>query len=301
MVIPPATPPTASSGRSANPSTTTSTTQIKHVTVRFPAVLFLSTAPLSSPANTASLQPTVSWDTSFFPSANSTTLKILGFYVFNNTVIPTTGPPSGKEEAFNSGEVPAAWGYWDWKLKRELLETQSLDAVNITLRMVALPRDGSAARWLAGPTVTLQYRPQPPPKPKKNKAPAGEQELYIALPAVFGFAGLMIVGTFFWNRQVRAIGVGNIMGRGRRLRTAGSGGKRREGLAVGMGASKKDRARNKEQAIRLMERDGAGTDSEGDDWDQGWGQDASGRSEEGVEKGPGKGKRVFERLDRKRM
>jgi hypothetical protein len=82
--------------------------------------------------------------------------------------------------------------------------------------------------------------------------------LYVALPLVFGFAALMIAGTFCWNRQLRRIGVGNVMGR----RGGGGSSSRRAGV------SKRDRARNrdKEQGIRLMESGGSGgvdSDEEG--------------------------------------
>jgi hypothetical protein len=150
--------------------------------------------------------------------------------------------------------------------------------------MVALPKGGSAAQWLTGPTITLRWKPKPPaaPKPPKND----DQALYIALPLVFGFAALMIVGTYFWNRQIRRIEVGNIMSR-RALSKKMKG---------GVGASKKDRARNKdkEQGIRLMDRDGVGMESDeemGESWEEGW------RSQEGE----GAARRVFERVERKRM
>ncbi|SPQ18341.1 f381ca63-ea10-4bda-8231-ca288ce67272 [Thermothielavioides terrestris] len=233
----------------------------------------------------------ITWDTSIFSAPNSTTVKIIGFYVFNDTVIPTTGPPSGEEEAFSSDDLPAGWGFYQWRVERSLLTTPSLSAANVTLRMVALSHsgdgssgDGSSsssagtARWFAGPTVTVRYRPAPPPRPaRKAKTPADTAALYVALPLVFGFAALVIAGTFFWNRQARgALGAGgSIMGRGgaRGRRLGGGGGGRRKaaaaGLRVGVGPSKKDRARNQEQAIRLMDRDGAGSDAEEEAWEEG--------------------------------
>jgi hypothetical protein len=181
--------------------------------------------------------------------------------------------------------------------------------VNITLRIVALSRGGQAAQWLAGPTITLRYKPGPPP-PKKAKAP-DSQELYVALPIVFGFATLMIGGTFFYTRQLSKIDVGSIVRavkdanarrREKRLAAAaaGVGGRR-------VGASRKDRARNKdkEQSIRLMDRQGGGstdTEDEEEDWEEGWRHETPGRrdSEAGVGAGTEEPSWRGQRLDRKR-
>ncbi|KAK4040073.1 hypothetical protein C8A01DRAFT_35946 [Parachaetomium inaequale] len=217
----------------------------------------------------------VTWDTSFFPGHN-TTLKVLGFYT--NTTAAELGEQEEEVEAFSSDTIKAAWGFYQWPLTHSLLQSQSLDLVNITLRIVALPAEGQAAQWLTGPMITLMYKPKPPKKPAHTPTRADDDVLYIALPLVFGFATLMIVGTFCWNRQLRRIGVGSVMGR--------KGGSSRGGIMRKVGASKRDRARNadKEQGIRLMERDGGSTDT--DEEEAGWDE--------------GAGRRVFERVDRKR-
>jgi hypothetical protein len=94
----------------------------------------------------------------------------------------------------------------------------------------------------------------------------------------------MIIGTFFWNRQLRHIGMSSVMGRSRR-----------SNRKKGPGASRKDRAgnTNKEQSIRLMEHGGDGSD--GEDWGEGWSQEVPGRDSE-------EPTRVFEsKVGRKRM
>ncbi|KAK4097932.1 hypothetical protein N658DRAFT_499924 [Parathielavia hyrcaniae] len=235
----------------------------------------------------------ITWDPSFFPGAN-TTLKLLGFYT-NTTSSPSasptdsTGPPTGEEQAFSTELIEAGWGLHEWHIPNSLLSSTGHDLVNVTLHMVALPKDADRARWLTGPTVTLRWKPKPPPEPKPAKN--GDRELYIALPLVFGFAALMIVATFFKNRQIRRIGVASVMGRARRGAGRRGGG--------GAGASRRDRARNqdKELGIRLMERDGAGMESDeevGAGWDEGW------RSQDSDGAGAGAGRRVFDRVGGKR-
>ncbi|KAK3309933.1 uncharacterized protein B0T15DRAFT_18681 [Chaetomium strumarium] len=244
----------------------------------------------------------ITWDPAFFSSSN-TTIKVLGYYVSNDTDIPTSGPPSGEEEAFSSDYMAASWAFYQWRLDKSLLTSQSAQAVNITLRIVALPRGGQAAQWLAGPTITLRYKQAPPPK--KSKAP-DTQALYVALPIVFGFATLMIGGTFFYTRQLRKIDVGAIVRAAKNANARRRNKRRAAAAGRQVGASRKDRARNKdkEQSIRLMDRQGGGsTDTEEEeDWEQGWRHEVPGRrdSEAGVGAGTEEPSWRGQRLDRKR-
>jgi hypothetical protein len=266
----------ASLGRSVCPRITRSTGSGRHTTVcPLPPSLSPQPALTTHP-------PTVTWDTSFFPTAN-TTLKIHGVYNTNETTIPDAAPHHGEDEAFSSEEIDAGWGYYQWRLDKHLLTNRRVGSANITVRIVALPSNGQPAQWLSGPTINLQWKPKDPPKPRPVNNDA--QALYIALPLVFGFATLMIVGTFFWNRRLRHIGMPSVMGRPRRLNRK-----------KGPGASRKDRAgnTNKEQGIRLMEHGGDGSD--GEDWTEGWSHEVPGRDSEEP------GTRVFEsKVGKKRM
>lgn len=97
-----------------------------------------------------------------------------------------------------------------------------------------------------GPRVLVTEKPvyhQPP-----AKAPTG-MALYIGLPTVLGFIVLLLIGTCLWNRKTRRINLGNVMGRGR----GGYGVGKSRGQRIRMPGS----GRNKEQAIRLMDQDGA--------------------------------------------
>lgn len=190
----------------------------------------------------------------------------MGVYTTNETTIPDSAPHHGEEEAFSSEEIDSGWGIYQWRPNKHILTDRRIGAANITIRIVALPSKGQQAQWLTGPVIQLMWKPKPPAKPKPVKNDT--QALYIALPLVFGFATLMIVGTFFWNRQIRQIGVGSIMGRSRRL-------ERKRGV---LGVSKKDRARNtnKEQNIRLMEHGSGSNGSDREDWDEGWSHEVPG-------------------------
>ncbi|KAK0657370.1 hypothetical protein B0T16DRAFT_452841 [Cercophora newfieldiana] len=202
-------------------------------------------APFCEPKNNATIYPGkthyVTWDPAFFKSSN-TTIRVVGFY--NET-----------EEAFSSDLISAGWGFYQWKVESDLYKKPGKDAVNITLRIASLPL-GSTVNWVPGPTIIVTS--EPAPEPTKSPVPQGEA-LYIALPTVLGFVALMVVGTCIWNRKHRKIGLGNVMGRGRN--------------GYGVGKSRRQRlfgkGTRKEQAIGLMERDGAAgayRDHDDDEW-----------------------------------
>ncbi|KAL2128668.1 hypothetical protein VTI74DRAFT_8857 [Chaetomium olivicolor] len=215
----------------------------------------------------------ITWDPYFFSGSNST-VKVLGFYTSNTN--SSSGPhsdlPTGEEEAFSSGNIAAAWGLYQWQVEKSLLSAQSASEVNITIHLVALPANGHAAQWLAGPTVTVKKKPGPPAY--KSKAP-DQTAIYIALPIVFGFAGVMIAASFFWNRQAR-IDIGSIVASARQRRS-----RRRKGgnvyQLVGSGSGNKSGKKNRGGRLD-------GSESEGEDnWNEGWSHEVPGRrdSEEG--------------------
>ena len=130
---------------------------------------------------------------------------------------------------------------------------------------MALPTDGQPAQWRTGPTVTLRYKPKKSKGPTHKEKGVDEHALYVVLPLLFSVTMLMVAAVFFFNRGARHIDIGTLRGR--------RGGSRRTG-----GVSKKDRARNKEQSIRLMERGSEDTDDEGGrGWEAGWKAEGSGR------------------------
>ena len=126
---------------------------------------------------------------------------------------------------------------------------------------MALSKDDgqAAAQWLTGPTVTVRYRPKKEPAPKHTGT--AEHALYIALPTVFGVIMLVLVVTLFCTRKARRVEIDNLVAQARKSAS------RRKGFTL----SKKDRAKNKEQNIRLMEHGGsADSDEEARGWDEGW-------------------------------
>ncbi|KAL1838139.1 hypothetical protein VTJ49DRAFT_2990 [Mycothermus thermophilus] len=261
----------------------------------------------------------ITWDPTFFPASN-TTLKILGFYATPSSRLstsPTTpdhppddksnpASPGGQHEAFSSDNIDSGWGFWQWRPDAQLLKRPKLKAANITLRIVALPPAGSeggggggTAQWLTGPTVLLKYKDKAPPpetpgQPHKHigeggkydrvrgggGSAAGDRELYVVLPLVFGVIALFVVMTIFCNRDARRIDLGDVVRSSRRLRRLDGGSRRNAAGARGGRA-----ARDAEESIHLMEHHGPGGQQE-DDWDAGWGEHE------------GRG-RVFERVDRK--
>jgi len=224
----------------------------------------------------------VTWDPDYFPTAN-TSLRLIGFYTseFPNITgtdepehknMPLPGPPAhdlGDEQAFTTDSISAAWGFYQWHLDKSLLNSKKLRSANITIRMVYLAPDSPRATWIQGPTVILEKAKKKtkvaPERPKRP--PSEEPVLVIALPIVMVVSAFIIAMLSCWNRNVRRIGLGNVMGKTGRKNTAGLLAKE-AGLAQG----KRGAGRGKdEESIRLMDRDGYSSGEE-----SGWRQEVVG-------------------------
>jgi len=176
----------------------------------------------------------ITWDPAFFkPKAK---VKVVGFY--------HTDDPNAHEEAMASGKIDAAYGFYDWHVEKYIVKKKHADAVNITIKLAWLPHEDKGKQvplqWLDGPTITVS-------KKSKGRHPASARpastnaDLYIALPLIFGFSGLLLIVTYVHNRNARRIDLGNITGR--RSNREGRFGR------------KSRRSKNGEQYVRLMDRD----------------------------------------------
>ncbi|KAG9230169.1 hypothetical protein BJ875DRAFT_472945 [Amylocarpus encephaloides] len=184
-------------------------------------------APFCKPDNSSSVYVGetyyVTWDTRFFTLKNASVL-IQANYV-NQT--------DGGKQAFQSPPTTNAFGFYGWTIDKEWL--RGLDSNNVTLFFVPLNPTAKEPQSFQGPTLEVTNRPKEYYHPPPTKLPSGA-ELYIALPTVFGFIVLCVVGGFFWNRSHRKIGLGNVMGR----RGYGVGKSRTQRL--GLGRKKRDGA-----------------------------------------------------------
>ncbi|CAG8974262.1 hypothetical protein HYALB_00008957 [Hymenoscyphus albidus] len=201
-------------------------------------------APFCKPENGSSVYIGetyyVNWDTHFFAMKNASVLVQANY-------VNATGPDgiTGGIQAYQSPPTANAFGFIAWTIDSVWLK--GMKANNVTLFIVPLNPIANEPTSFQGPTLEVTNRPKEyyhPGKPKKPKA----QDIYIALPTVFGFIMLCVVGGYFWNRNQRKIGLGNIMGR-------------RKGYGVGKSRSQRlGLGKKKSGAIRLQERDlSAGT------------------------------------------
>lgn len=126
--------------------------------------------------------------------------------------------------------------------------------MNISLAIAALAPNAAMMTPVQGPVVRVA---KPAAYQQEQAKPPSGPALYIGLPTVLGFVVVVLVGTCWWNRNHRKIGVGSVMGRGKG--GYGVGKSRRQRMFAGKG-----KAERKEQGIRLMEREvtGAGTAGE---------------------------------------
>ncbi|KAK2627473.1 hypothetical protein QTJ16_003439 [Diplocarpon rosae] len=187
----------------------------------------------------------VTWDKDYFSQKNAS-VKVVANYV-NDT---GHGPV-----AFASSPVPVSDGYFVWNIQKDWL--QELGTNNVTLYLNRIDPPAGAPSSLTGPTVRVKIYEKPVYHQPPSQAPQG-QSLFIALPTVFGFVILCLIGGFFWNRKSRQIGLGNVMGR-RRGYGAGQSKIQRLGLGrIGADIQLSDRERAPRPYVDASPRRAAG-------------------------------------------
>ncbi|KAI2463171.1 hypothetical protein F4781DRAFT_437696 [Annulohypoxylon bovei var. microspora] len=194
-------------------------------------------APWCQPTDGAPLYPGTTyyftWDPTYFSTPNTTIL------VQGNYLNETTGEVT--DQAFESPKWSASWGFWSYTIDSSLMKHQA--AKNITLQLAATSTTAGSSTIIKGPRVLITNYPVYQPDTGKTPDKAA---LIIALPTVFGFIALCVIGTCLWNRKSRHIGLGNIMSRGRNGYGIGKSSRSR------MGFGKKNKANER---IQLMERE----------------------------------------------
>jgi hypothetical protein len=173
----------------------------------------------------------VTWDTTYLSDKNSSVV-IQGDYV-NST--------NGGEQAFHSQFTQNNIGNVVVTIDNAWLQGQSSN--NITLYFFPVNADFDEPVRVTGPTLMVTTKKPDVYHQEPAKAPKG-QSLYIALPTVFGFILLCVVGGFFWNRKHRNIGLGNVMGRNRGYGTGKSRAQR-----MGLGKKKGPTIQLQEQEL----------------------------------------------------
>ncbi|KAJ9132967.1 hypothetical protein NKR23_g11045 [Pleurostoma richardsiae] len=191
-------------------------------------------APFCEPGTNATLHPGttyyITWDPTFFNTTNGTVI------VRGNYINSTTGEIL--DQAFASDKTPVGYGFYSWSVPKSVLSGQ---ASNISLSIASVSSaDSSTSDAVRGPWITVAKNE--PYRQEKAKAPTGPA-LYIGLPTIAGFVIVMLIGTCWWNRKVRRIDVGSIMGRGRR------------GYGVAKSRARRMGRRDRKEGIRLMERE----------------------------------------------
>ncbi|KAI1100531.1 hypothetical protein F4804DRAFT_44531 [Jackrogersella minutella] len=193
-------------------------------------------APWCQPTDGAPMYPGTTyyftWDATYFTAPN-TTLLVQGNYLNE-----TTGEVT--DQAFESPKWAASWGFWSYKIENSLMKHQS--AKNITLQLATITTAGKSSQIVKGPRILVTGYPAYQPSTGKTPDKAA---LIIALPTVFGFIALCVIGTCIWNRKARQIGLGNIMSRGRKGYGVGKSSRSR----MGFGKKKAN------ERIQLMERE----------------------------------------------
>lgn len=196
---------------------------------------------VTPPGSNEWLTCVVTWDSSVLIKGNQTDVrvKIKGKEVNGTTV---------GDVVFNKDTESsqlAAYGYYAWTVSSGLIP-KGQDNATIELLMT-YTINGVAQTDITGPQVLVSKRATY--HPEGAKIPKG-QELYIALPTVFGFLVICLIGGCLWNRKTRTIGLGNIMSRSRHGYGVGKSRAQRLGAKV-----RKSVFRGKDRGIALRTRE----------------------------------------------
>ncbi|KAI0435898.1 hypothetical protein F4803DRAFT_544069 [Xylaria telfairii] len=179
------------------------------------------------------------WDPKYFMTAlNSTsnsTVQVVG-----NHINSTTGDVRTESPAFLSGFTRPGFGYVSIKMTDDILLHQG--SQNISLSLVSVI--GGERQVSPGPVIKVTTRPGPVADARGDLPPGAA--LYIALPTVFGFIIVCVVGTCIYNRHHRRIQLPGVMGRNYDV---GKSGRSRFGLG------KRRKAAKASERIQLMERE----------------------------------------------
>ncbi|KAI0160747.1 hypothetical protein GGR57DRAFT_456219 [Xylariaceae sp. FL1272] len=173
------------------------------------------------------------WDSSYFNSTDNATASIVGNYV-NETTLEAT------EYAFQF-DTFNAMGYKAITITSDYLRYQG--SQNISLSLLVLVNNNSKKIARPGPTIKVTNRPGYKAVSGHGRLPQGAA-LYIALPTVFGFIILCVIGGCWWNRKHRRIELGNVMSRTRKPFSG-----------IGDKVSRTRKARKANERIQLMERE----------------------------------------------
>lgn len=107
--------------------------------------------------------------------------------------------------------VPAAWGFFSLYVDKKYLKGHKVNNVTLTLY------EGTKGNLAENKTTTIPIALTKPELDNNGHGSPSTKNhtLSIALPVVFGFIALMLVGVCLWNRKTRRIELGNIMSRNR--------------------------------------------------------------------------------------
>lgn len=148
-------------------------------------------------------------------------------------------------------KIPLRYGVFGWKPPKNVLHGREPANVTLIMRTYYKDSDDEDAQFknyeYVGPTVLVEKKPGPG---YKGMTKPENQELYIALPVISIAVLTVVLGIFCYNRNLRRIGVGNVMSRKRHGFGLRKSNKKLFGRGTRMGA------RSEEMANMLDDFDG---------------------------------------------
>lgn len=197
------------------------------------------------------LAPTVTWDPKFFKEEAAAAKEPIQVSLEAHRL--GESGEVGDKRWETKDRVPSRYGVYGWKPPKNVLHGR--DPANVTLILRTHYKDSDdedaplASTEYIGPTVRVENKP---PKPYIIPTKPENQELYVALPIISIAVLVVVLGGFLYNRNLRRIGLGNVMSRKRH----GYGLRRSRKKMFGRGSGTSMGARSEEMANMLDDFDG---------------------------------------------
>ncbi|KAM0282609.1 hypothetical protein ACHAQH_002979 [Verticillium albo-atrum] len=153
----------------------------------------------------------VTWDTTA-PVLKSNTSEKVWIHLVGYYVNSTTGEIDETEDPIFSPNKkkskPAKHGFYPWHVGGNTIPRGEQNAT-IQLRIQRHIDDEYVGPDVVGQTVFVRREDKPE---HRNSRPPGDTELYIALPIIGAGILFILIGLFWYNRQSRHVGLGNVSG-----------------------------------------------------------------------------------------
>ncbi|KAL2106762.1 hypothetical protein VUR80DRAFT_6232 [Thermomyces stellatus] len=158
----------------------------------------------------------ITWDPKFFTNETSVAKEPVKVSLEAHRLGDSRELGDKRWQTKDKDKIPLRYGVYGWKPPKSVLHGREPANVTIVMRTYYKDSDDEDAQYKSyeyvGPTVVVENKKGPA---YKGATKPENQELYVALPIISIAVVLVVGGVFWYNRNLRRIGLGNVMSRER--------------------------------------------------------------------------------------